>query len=67
MDMTRSQAENILNGYLLIFSNPNMEDAVQALREIILNAMTSYTSPITINPSTTVRPVTYTCESSTAK
>ena len=37
--MNKKQAENILDGYLLIFSNPNMEDAANALREIILDAM----------------------------
>lgn len=39
--MNREQAEHILDGYMLIFGNPNMEDADHALREIILDAMTS--------------------------
>lgn len=40
--MNRQQAEHILSGYLRIWSNPNMEDAAESLREIILDAMTEY-------------------------
>ena len=40
--MNREQASNILDAYLLIWSNPNMDDASKALRDVILDAMTQY-------------------------
>ena len=53
--MNREQAERILDGYLLIHGNPKMDGAANALREIILDAMTDYktgwygsTNPYTI-------------------
>ena len=70
--MNRQQAERILSGYLYIWSNPNMKDAAESLREIILDAMTEYrTSSITVPnityPGTTYPGTTYhkpivTCE-----
>ena len=39
--MNKTQAETILNGYIRIFGNPNMDDVANVLREIIIDAMIS--------------------------
>ena len=53
--MNKKQAEHILDGYLLIFGNPNMENAAKALREIILDAMSDgKTGYISTYPNITI-------------
>jgi len=72
MTMNRQQAEHILDAYVRIRMNEADSDASDALREVILDAMTSYgtmtiTTPRITWPSTdyptvpTYKP-TITCE-----
>ncbi len=52
--MNRQQAEHILDAYVRIRMNEADKDASDALRAVILDAMTEYrTSGITVTPGTT--------------
>lgn len=56
--MNRKQAENILDAYVLL-STTNAKAASDSLREVILDAMTSYQSfPITISNPVRTDPYT---------
>ena len=56
MSMTRTQAEHILDAYLLVWSSTNMDAAASALRDVILDAMTDFKTSgyVSTYPSITI-------------
>ena len=69
--MNRNQAEHILDAYLELASGKKHEAAANALRDVILDAMTSsapnyYTIPSITYKPTENTPLKWTCTSGTA-